>query len=308
MDIRVKIKGLVKESELYHDQGLLTEAKQKLVDAAKLIGSIENLKNKDKVLAGIKKKIQGIDTDIARVESAPVNPQVAAESQELIKKLFSFSASKNEGAAALEEAITLTKFGQYDKALKEFQLLLRDESVRLAAAKNIIRCHMANHAFEDGVAQFREWMDADLFSEDQLGKTRAFFQSLLDKKGVGINLPDQAKDKSPAIEISADDADDGEEEILDINSIGLTFESGPKQGKMVELDVSFQNGNVISVLITGRDRGLVEHLRVGDKLGQVQFYSPIAIFQGSGLISAKTEIKVGPRKGDFSVDIKVSST
>ena len=131
---------------------------------------------------------------------------------ELIKKLFSFSASKNEGAAALEEAITLTKFGQYNKALKEFQLLLKDESVRLAAAKNIIRCHMANHTFEDGVAQFREWMDADLFSEDQLGKTRAFFQSLLDKKGVDINLPDKAKDKSPAIEISADDADDGEEE------------------------------------------------------------------------------------------------
>jgi hypothetical protein len=90
--------------------------------------------------------------------------------------------------------------------------------------------------------------------------------------------------------------------------VGISFESGPKKGEVVELDVSFQTGNVISVLLSSREKELIESLSPGDKLNDMQFYSPIAIFQGTGVVNAKTAIKVGPRKGDFSIDIKVSSS
>jgi len=80
------------------------------------------------------------------------------------------------------------------------------------------------------------------------------------------------------------------------------------KGEVIELEVSFQTGNVISVLLSARDTNLIDSLNPGDQLNDMQFYSPIAIFQGTGVVNAKTGIKVGPRKGDFSVDIKVSSS
>jgi len=75
----------------------------------------------------------------------------------------------------------------------------------------------------------------------------------------------------------------------------------------VELDVSFQSGNVISLIVSSKDEHLIENLKVGVRLDDVHFYSPVAIFRGSGVVSAKTQIKSGPKKGDYSLDIKIES-
>lgn len=321
MDIGAKIKTCLKEAELYRGQGLLTESKGSYQNAAKLIKSINQLKNKEKLLEGIAAKLKSLEIEIDRVESAPDNPEIGAESQELIKKLFSYDKTGDADAVALEEAITLTKFGQYGKAIEDFKALLAKDSVRLAAAKNIIRCYIASDNIDGGIAQFKEWLGDDVLSSDQLKKLRLFFQNIIDKKGLDYKVPDSAADEEntdlqlemdvePEIQEIApeEEEDEAEDEILDINSVGISFESGPKKGEVVELDVSFQTGNVISVLLSSREKELIESLNPGDKLNDMQFYSPIAIFQGSGVVNAKTAIKVGPRKGDFSVDIKVSSS
>ena len=324
MDIGTKIKSHLKQAELYKGQGLLTESKNSYQNAVKLIESINKLKNKDKLLTGIASKLKSLDEEIERVENAPENPEVGEESQALIKKLFSYAKTDDADAVALEEAITLTKFGQYEKAIKEFTALLDKESVRLAAAKNILRCFITGDNIDGGIEQFQKWLEGDILSKDQLEKVRLFFQNIIDKKGLDIEVPDAAvvaADSEPELDLELEEAEvelveeevgeeeDGEEEeILDINSVGISFEAGPKKGEVVEMDVSFQTGNVISVLISARDKVLIESLNPGDKLNELQFYSPIAIFQGSGVVNAKTAIKVGPRKGDFSVDIKVSSS
>ncbi len=319
MDIGTKIKTLLKEAELYKGQGLLTESKSCYQNAVKLIKSIEKLKNKDKLLFGIAAKLKSLNAEIERVENAPDNPEIAEESQDLIKKLFSYAKTEDADAMALEEAITLTKFGQYEKAISDFKELLDKESVRLAAAKNIIRCFVASANIDGGIAQFQEWLGGDILSKDQLKKLKLFFQTIIDKKGLDVKVPDTAAaaaDEKPELELEmevaepepAEEEDGEEEEILDINSVGIGFESGPKKGEVIELDVSFQTGNVISVLLSARDKELIESLNPGDKLNDLQFYSPIAIFQGTGVVNAKTAIKVGPRKGDFSIDIKVSSS
>ena len=319
MDIATKIKTLLKEAELYGGQGLLTESKNSYQNAVKLIESIKKLKNKDKILSGIAAKIKTLDEEIEKVENAPDNPEVGEESQALIKKLFSYTKTEDKDAVALEEAITLTKFGQYEKAITEFTVLLDKESVRLAAAKNILRCFIAVDNIDGGIEQFQAWRAGDTLSEDQLKKLRLFFQNIIDKKGLDIEVPEAGSaeadtEPEPHLELEEPEIEPveeevgEEEEILDINSVGISFEAGPKKGEIVEMDVSFQTGNVISVLINARDKELIESLNPGDKLNDMQFYSPIAIFQGTGVVSAKTAIKVGPRKGDFSVDIKVSSS
>lgn len=320
MDIGAKIKTLLKEAELYRGQGLLNESQSSYQGAAKLIKSLDKLKNKEKLLKGIAAKLKSLHTEIEKVEAAPDNPEIGEESQDLIKRLFSYAKTGDADAVALEEAITLTKFGQYEKAIEDFTALLEKESVRLAAAKNIIRCHIASQNIDGGIAQFQAWLEGDTLSRDQLKKLRSFFQSVIDKKGLDVSIPDAAapaaEERGPELELDLEletppaepEEEDAEEEILDINSVGIAFEAGPKKGEVIELDVSFQTGNVISVLLNARDKELIDSLNPGDKLNDMQFYSPIAIFQGTGVVNAKTAIKVGPRKGDFSVDIKVSSS
>ena len=95
---------------------------------------------------------------------------------------------------------------------------------------------------------------------------------------------------------------------MDITSIGITFTSGEQNGKMVEFDVNFQSGDMLSLIISKKDKGLIEELKDGDKLDDIQFYSPIAMFKGTAVIANKTQIDAGPKKGDFCLDLKVTST
>jgi len=99
-----------------------------------------------------------------------------------------------------------------------------------------------------------------------------------------------------------------EEEYLDISAIKITLESGPQKGRSLEFDVNFQSGNVLSLIISSRDKSLIENLAVGLKLNNVQFFSPVAIFEGSGIIAEKAQIGTGPKRGDYSLDIKILAT
>jgi hypothetical protein len=223
--------------------------------------------------------------------------------QDLVKNLFSFSHDKDEDKAALEGAITLAKFGQYDRALEEFNQLTQRDSLRVVACKNILRCCLSVYSPEEAVQRYKKWLKDDLYSTEQLQKIRLFLEDLLDKKGLDIQLPAVPDgDEGPVDENRVD------EDLIDISSIGITFDSGPQKGQMVEMEVSFQSGNMISLIVSSKDRELIENLKVGFRLNNVQFFSPIAIFQGSGIVLAKTKINSGPKRGDYSLDIKIVST
>jgi hypothetical protein len=99
-----------------------------------------------------------------------------------------------------------------------------------------------------------------------------------------------------------------EDEFLDINSVGIQLPSGPLKGRMVEFDVSFQTGNSINLIIASKESALLNELSKGTKLTDMQFFSPIAILNGSGVVTAKTQIKSGPKEGDYSLDITILTT
>ncbi len=319
-----KVKKLLQEAELYHSQGLLNEAMAKYNSATDLVKGDDQIKNKQNLIDGILNKTNVLKKDIAKVEAAPKSPEVSAEVQDLIKKMFAFSAEKDEDTIALDGAIALAKFGQYERALKEFNELLKKESLRVVAAKNILRCHMALSSPDAAIAQYEQWLADAVFVPNQVDKIRVFFEGMLEKEGVATSLPASAKPaEEPELEIETSEVapevlepviegleleEDDADEVLDINSIGITMEKGPREGEMVEFSVSFQSGNVISLLISGKDKSFLDVLKPGTKLTDVQYYSPIAIFNGTGMVSAVTEIKTGPRQGDYSVDIKVEST
>jgi tetratricopeptide (TPR) repeat protein len=307
MDLLSKIKRFLKEAELYQKQGLLTEAKEKYDTAIELI-SQHNVKNREKLIGGILKKIKSLEIVVDKVEGATSTPEVSKIKQDLIKQLFSFSKGQDEDTAMLEGAIALTKFGQYERALEEFGKLINREALRLVAAKNIIRCHVATDSTEAASQQFSKWLSGDLFTHEQLKKLRSFFQNILNKKGLKIPLPEiETVPQNDVVEIVIDEKLD-EDEVLDISSVGITPIDGPSKGQMSEFDVSFQSGNIISLLISKKDKDLLDYLSVGDKLNDVQFFSPITFFSGIASVIEKNEIKVGPRKGDHSVDLKVEGS
>jgi len=298
-----KIKSLLQQAEVYKKQGLLNEAKSKYDFVKELIQNSDTFQNKQKLIESLDKKIAGLTSKIESVESAPVKPEMSQHVNELIKKLFSFSSKeKSEEDAALEGAIALAKFCQFEGALKEFEKLIQINSQRVSAAKNILRCHLEMGAVDNANEQLLKWQDAeDLFSSDQIEKITVFYNDILDKKGL---KKETARKEEPA---SVQEDEETDEEFLDISAVAIVLDDGPNKGEQVELDVSFQSGNVISLIVSSKDEHLIENLKVGVRLDDVHFYSPVAIFRGSGVVSAKTQIKSGPKKGDYSLDIDIES-
>ena len=303
MNISVKIKSLLGEAEVYRTQGLLDDARQKYEAAAELIRGIEKLKNKESLLNSIAGKIGGIDEKTEKAQSGPMSPELSEEGQDLIKNLF--------GENDLQKAVALAKFGQFERAIVELEAILKDDGFRIEAARNIIRCKMAMGSADDAIDQYNKWLSSDLFSTNEMESLRTYLQPILEKRGIDKVLA------SPMGENADDDDDEGgiefsmdepEEEILEITSIGITFSSGSQAGKMVEFDVNFQSGDMLSLIIPKSDKEMIAELNNGDGLDDVQFYSPIAMFSGSAVVCNKTVIDSGPKQGDLCLDLKITST
>lgn len=331
MNILKKIKTLLKEAELYHSQGLLYEAIAKYNDATELIQNNEQLKNKKNLLGGISNKINKLNKDISKIELAPKKPEVSGNIQDLIKKMSAFSPDVDEDAKALEGAVALAKFGQFKRAISDFNELLKRDSTRVDAAKNILRCHMTLFSIDEAISQYEKWLLDDIFNSNQLNIVYIFFESLLKSEGVEETLPktkeqvDKAKvtvssendqvqvsepkdaglEKSEAESEGEVESEAGSEDVLDVNSIGISVESGPQKGHVYEFKVRFQLGKVVSLLIPNRDKDLIENFKIGSEIHGVQYYSNVGLFNGSGLVSAVKEITIGPLRGDYCVDIEV---
>jgi len=291
------IRSLVKEAEIYRDQGLFVASREKYLNILQFIEKNKTLYNDKKLVSAVRKKITNLEKDVAGIHQETAAPDLSQEVQGLIKKLFSFS--KNQGAAAMEGAVALAKFGQYEAALAEFHRLLEQGTFPLMAAKNILRCHLALSSTSAAIDQFRQWVSGDLLSREYLKQTRVFLANILEKKGIKSKLPKVAQGSSVA------DRSDEQEEVLDISSVRVQLENGPDKGTVVEFDVSFQSGNIISVIVSARQKDLADNFSLGIRLPDIQFYSPIAIFRGSGIVSGKTKIRSGPKRGDYMLDIKI---
>lgn len=302
MDTKKQIQALFKEAELYRSHGLFVEAKEKYDLVAKLIQKNDRIANRQNLLDAISKKIGAVENEIKKLDKSPATPKLSTKAQDLVKNLFSFSEEKDEDAALLEGAMALAKFGQFERALIEFNELIKKDSLRVAAAKNIIRCHFALSSSDEAVSKYRQWLSGDSFSSGQLEEIRIFFQDILDRKGIDKKLPAVTQPKD------AREEETKEEEFLDISSIAITLDDESKKGALIELDVNFQRGNTISLIISRDDKDLIENLKVGVRLNNIQFFSPIAVFNGSGIVSEKAPIELGPKKGDYRVDIEIQNT
>jgi tetratricopeptide (TPR) repeat protein len=304
MSDKEHIKALAREAEVYRSQGLLSGAKQKYQEILQFVQNHEHYSKDKKLLETVNKKIKAIEENLSEVLEAPERPAVTEDVQNLIQKLFSFS--KDQQTSKMEGAVALAKFGQYEKALNEFKRLLKEGILPLDAAKNILRCHLTLSSPDVAVYQFKRWMSRGDFSPGDLKYLRGFLQKYLEKRGIQAALPEVVEAPQGKAETKKKKKKrKKEEEVLDISSVGVQFQNGPLKGKMEEFEVTFQTGNTISVIIPSDRKDLLQSLEPGLRLKDMQCYSLIAVFNGSGVVSNKSVISSGPKRGHYTLDITI---
>ena len=166
--------------------------------------------------------------------------------------------------------------------------------------QHILHCWIEQKYVDYAISLFQKWQKANFFPPVEMEKLRQYFQNILKEAGVKKEIAGIEAQKTIEPESQIDDDD-----ILDINSIRFVLSRGPKMGEKIELEVSFQSGKMIRMLIPKKDKDIIETIKSGDMIQDMVFYSPVAIFSGTGFISSKKEIEAGPKRGDYSLEIKI---
>ena len=301
------LKSFLKEASLYDSQGLLVEAKERYLTVLEKIQESKHYRGDAKLLDALKAKINALENRLQESLQEAPTPELTPEVKNLILELFSFS--KNKDMAAIEGAVALAKFGQYENAMIEFKRLMEEGTFPLMAAKNIIRCYQNLSSVHGAITEFEQWVSEGTLKPTHLLKLREFLADLLEKEGIEADLPQILPEASSQVFEPAQPKVSGapleEEDIIDINLISMKLQEGPRKGELVEFDITFQAGNTVSFTVPADDEELLEALKPGKRLTGMQCYSMLAVFNGSGVVSGKTRITSGPKRGDYTLDITI---
>ena len=294
-----RIQSLHKEAEVYQIQGLLKESLDKYQEILEIVKTTEDLARDGHIIDLVHNKIRTVKGALGEIDSEPDTTELSAEVQDLISKLFSFS--KNEDTAAVESAVALATFGQYDKALAEFQRLLKEGIFPRTVAKNMLMCHLSLDRHEAAISQFKDWVSHNTFSREELSCLRDYLNNLFNKRGVKADLP-QVKEASPAEGVNIDIAEDVfEEDISEILSVRIMFDDRHMKGQTRDFDVKFQLGNSVTFDVKDYEKDLLSFLEPGVRFYKIQCFGSFYLFNAKGVISEKKMASVGPKQGWYSI-------
>jgi tetratricopeptide (TPR) repeat protein len=297
-----QIRSLVKEAQLYRNQGLLMESRERYLKALQFIGEDHQSSDNGQLEGLVRKSILAVEEDMTEIDRATQAPDLSGNVQNLIKRVFAISDDQKK--AEFKGAVALAKFGQYERALEEFRELLKKSVMPVIAAKNILRCHLTFSSAEAAAGQLDQWISCDVLCKDDLKEIRSFLKDELEKSGAEVSLPEIKETPAETDEMEEDD-DDG---VLAISSICIPLGEGPFDGDMVEFDVTFQTESIVSVIVKAKQKDLLDIFRLGTRLSYIQCYSPGAVYRCSGTIFGKSGIKYGPKKGDYALEIVLTES
>ena len=291
------IKSQVKSADLYREQGLYSEAREKYIEALSYISKLGNFADRDKLREAVEKRIRIVDEKIAESAETDEPPELSADIQNLIKNLFSFSETRER--SAFEGAVALMRFGQYQRAVDEFEKLLAAGVQPLIAARNIIKCLFLLGTPEVAIERFNQWCGKTPMTSLELLHIRELLKLALVEKGIAADLPFPPK-KPPGEQR-------GEEPEPEISMMTVEFEDGELKGSTVELKVTFQFSNLLSAIVPSSRKELIDSLSPGATLNRMGFYSSLVFFRGRGKVTSMAVLKHGPRKGDYLFDISIEA-
>lgn len=287
------MKSLLKNADVYNEQGLYAEAREKYVEAFALIPKMGGAGDQERLRVLLEKRIRSVDQKIAACNEADQPPELSADIQNLIRNLFSVSETRER--SAFEGAVALMRFGQYQRAVEEFDKLLADGIQPLIAARNIITCFFLLGVHEFAIERYKQWCGTTWLTNLELLHIRDLLKLALVEKGIAADLPFPLK-KSPG--------EQHDEELEpEISMMTVEFEEGELKGRTEELKVTFQFSNLLSAIVPSSRRKLIDALAPDATLNRMGFYSPLVFFRGRGKVTSRAVLKHGPRKGDYLFDI-----
>ena len=298
MSEKEQMRSLVKEARLYQEQGLLAESKAKYMAALEIVRENRASCNAETMIPAIEEWIQGVENALIDINQATTSPRLENELQDLIRSSFSFSS--NRDTAAIEGAMALAKFGQYERALAEFHRLMDKGILPFAAARNIIACLGAMSLPDAAVAQYRQWVSRNTLPKGELEYIRVFLENMLENEGIKRNV------SSPGNMPSGPETcwpKDKEEPLLEISLVSVRFEEGPMRDRVMDFQVTFQSGNVISAVVPAQQEDLSDIFAPGIRFSELECYSPSALLRCGGMVFGKTRISNGPDQGGYLLDI-----
>jgi len=292
------VMALLKEGDVYQDQGLFEHAKEKYLNIQEIMGKHENLLQNKKLAATVLAKTSAVDSILNEIEQENETPGLSAEIQDLISDLF--SSSSNKDIAAVDGAVALVKFGQYERALVEFQNLLNRGILPMTVAKNMLRCHLFLASPEKAVHQFNRWFSQNLFSSEEIKHLHDFLEDLLNSEKIEADIL-QMMHISP----QNDEQQRMVEDIFEISTVRIKFGKGLFKDKKIDLQVAYQSGNNLSFIIKASNKKLTKAFKPGVRMPRIQCYSPISVFNARGFITDRKMIGYGPKCGDYLLDMMI---
>jgi len=264
-----QVHALIKQADACHARGLFAESRGKYKEILSFLESNRNLQNSEKFTEAVRERLRDVNKDISEIRRVPAIQELSPRLQRLIKTLFTFSSTK-EGAA-VETAVALAKGCHYAEAVRELRKLIREGILPRIAAKNILRCFLSLSLPEVAVAQFKEWLFIETLSHADLRSVRDLLVRSLRKKGMSDLVPALSGEILTSVKARDD--------FLDILSIKIHFYDGKRHRYTVDLDVVYQIGGLASVVVSSADRALLDSLRLGKTLRDIQFDTPVTVFR-----------------------------
>jgi tetratricopeptide (TPR) repeat protein len=302
MNAKDRIVLHLKQASVYQAHGLFAEAMKCYKEAAALVDTAGESSAKQKLTARISEQVNILKAEAAKVSALENTPNLTAVEQQVVQNAMGGPEKQSRGEAKFQVAATLMGFGQFNKALSEFDALLHQSEYRVSAAKNILRCQIAVGSSELAVRQYNQWLENEAFSEEELDTIRIFLEGILRRKGSQERLA--RRSAKPAEEASFPE----EEEVFDVMAVVLPDVCKTRPQTPPVFDVTSQSADFVSLIVPASEKELVANLKPGARLERVSFYTPEAFFFDDCVVSSRLRIDEGRRFGDFSVTLKLLRT
>ena len=88
MNFKDQIKSLLQEAEVYRSHGLFVESMKKYKETAELIKKNDRLKNRQKLILSISKKLRSLKDDADRFEQIEMSAKMSDKEKDLVKEFF----------------------------------------------------------------------------------------------------------------------------------------------------------------------------------------------------------------------------
>jgi hypothetical protein len=289
----------LKEASVYQAHCLFDEAMKCYKEAAELVDAAGDASVRHKLTARISEQVKALKAQAARFSALESAPQLTARQHQVVQDSMSECEKQSRGSAEFQIAATLMGFGQFNKALSGFDALLQEAEYRVPAAKNILRCQIAVGSTDLAVRQYHQWLENEVFSEEEFETIRIFLEGILRQKGSNESLA-RPRAKSTAEALLPED-----EALFDVLAVVLPDISGKQVKTPPAFDVTSQSGGFVSLIVPASEKAIVAQLRPGSRLQRVSFYTPEAFFFDDCVVSSRLRIDEGRRIGDFSVTLKL---